>query len=139
MGVASLAAATRVEVRDADSGSLVATGTARHPGIPEVGAVEQQVEAWWDGFVEAVGAAGVRADVAGLAIAGQRAALVLVDRAGTPLGPASLRGDGRAAATAAELVARLSADRLARATGQVPGTDTPLARLVWRLATEPGL
>src|SRR5687767_5760013 len=100
MGVASLAAATRVEVRDADNGSLVATGTARHAGVSRAAPAEQHVETWWDGLVEAVAAAGVRSDVAGLAVGGQRGALVLVDRAGAALGSASLRTDIRAAATA---------------------------------------
>ena len=139
MGVASLAAATRVEVRDADNGSLVATGTARHAGVSRSAPAEQHVETWWDGLVEAVAAAGVRSDVAGLAVGAQRGALVLVDRAGAALGSASLRTDVRAAATADELVARLGADRLARATGQLPRAETPLVRLVWRLGGDPAL
>jgi xylulokinase len=131
-----VAAGTRVEVRDADTGALVAHGTARHPS-PSRG--QQPAEVWWDGLVDAVAAAGLRAEVAAMSVAGERQGLVLVDGAGAPLRPASLRTDARAQSAALEIVARLGADRLARATGQVPGTDTPLARLVWLLASDPGL
>jgi xylulokinase len=136
MGVASVAAGARVEVRDADDGRLVAVGEASHP-VGSAGRGEQAVEVWWDGVVEAVAAAGLRAEVAALAVAAQRQALVLVDGAGAAILPASLRHDARAATTARELVARLGADRLARATGHVTSAQTPLARLVWRMATDP--
>lgn len=136
MGVASTATSTRVEVRDADDGRLVATGSVTHAGArPD--ATEQLVETWWDGLVDAVAAADLRTDVAALAVAGQRQALVFVDGAGAAIHPASLRTDTRATTTATELVARLGADRLARATGHVTGSDTPLARLVWRLGADP--
>lgn len=140
MGVASVAMGARVEVRDADDGRLVAVGTSTHaPAGSGSAPGEQPVEIWWDGVVDAIAAAQLRTDVAGLAVAGQRQALVLLDGGGAALAPASLRTDTRATATAAELVARLGADRLARATGQVPAADTPLARLVWRLGTDPTL
>jgi xylulokinase len=137
LGLASLAATTRVEVRDADDGRLVATGSARHPGVdPASTPAEQQVEVWWDGLVDAIAAAGPRRDVVGLAVTGQRGAVVLVDAIGTPLAPASLRGDRRAAGLAAELVGSLGAGRLARATGQRPLGDSALARLVRLLASD---
>lgn len=140
MGVASVAAGARVEVRDTDDGRLVGVGAAEHPtGAGGAADGEQPVELWWDAVVDAVAAVDLRSEVAALAVAAQRQALVLIDGAGAALVPASLRTDTRAAATASELVARLGADRLARATGHVPGTDTPLVRLVWRLATEPAL
>jgi len=140
MGVASGAATTSVEVRDADDGRLVATGTATHRGDgSRARPAEQDVGTWWDGMVDAVEATGLRAEIAGLSVAGQRQALVLLDGAGAPIGPASVRTDRRGAATAAELAARLGSDRLARATGQVPGPDSPLARLVWRLGVDPGV
>lgn len=142
MGVASLATSTHVEVRDADDGRLVGRGRAGHPGRLRTGdgtPVEQHVDTWWTGLAEAITAAGGGLDVAGLAVAGQRGALVLVDRTGTPLGPASLAADRRARRVAEELCERLGSDRLARATGQRPDAASPLARLVWRLASEPAL
>lgn len=140
MGVASVAAGARVEVRDADDGHLVGVGAADHP-LASTGAVagEQPIEVWWDAIVDAVAATDLRAEVAALAVAAQRQALVLVDGAGAALLAASLRTDRRAIGTATELVSRLGADRLARATGHVPGADTPLARLVWRFAADPAL
>lgn len=136
MGVASLASATRVEVRDADDGRLVASGAAAHPAGAGV-AVDPAV--WWDGMVDAIADAGVGVEVAGLAVAARRGATVLVDKAGATLAPASVDLDERTGAVAEELVARLGADRLSRATGQVPGADSPLARLVRCLADDPQL
>jgi xylulokinase len=134
LGVGSSRATTVAEVRDADTGRLVGRGSVDH-GHPDD--AEQAAERWWDALVDAVAATGVRRDVAALAVAAQRQALVLLDGAGATLGPATTRADTRAAATAAALVERLGATRLARATGHVPGADSPLARLAWRFATDP--
>jgi xylulokinase len=133
LGVGSGATSTTVEVRDADDGRLVASARASHPGAVAVGT--QHPEVWWDGMADAIGAAGVR-DVDAFSVAAQRQALVLVDGSGAPLCPASLRGDDRAGDVAAGLVRRLGAERLARATGHVPGPDTPLPRLAFLLDDE---
>lgn len=136
MGVASARAATDVEVRDADTGRLVASGHGAHPISVDRG--EQDPSIWWDALADAVNAAGSY-DIGAIAVAGQRQGLVLVDGAGAPLAPASLRGDERAAPLAAGVVKRLGAERLARATGHVPGADTPFIRLAWLLDRDPAL
>ena len=134
LGVGSSRTTTVAEVRDADSGRLVGRGSVDHGRADDA---EQPAERWWDALVDAVAASGVRRDVAALAVAAQRQALVLLDGAGATLGPATTRADTRATDTAIALVERLGAARLARATGHVPGPDSPLARLAWRLATDP--
>jgi xylulokinase len=126
LGVGSDAAGTAVEVRDVATGRLVATGEATHPA-PVDGT--QPAEVWWDGMVDAIAACGRGRDVAAVAVAGQRQALVLLDGAGAPIVPASLRSDPVAASSAAALATRLGPAKLARSTGQVPRADSPLARL----------
>jgi xylulokinase len=134
LGVGSSRTTTVAEVRDADSGRLVGRGSVEHGHADDA---EQGAERWWDALVDAVAATGVRRDVAALAVTAQRQALVLLDGAGATLGPATTRADDRASSTAAAIVERLGATRLARATGHVPGADSPLARLAWRFATDP--
>jgi xylulokinase len=129
LGVASGAGGTAVEARDADTGRLVATGAVPHR--PARDGREQSAIRWWDALVDAIAACGRGGDVAALGVGGQRQALVLLDGAGAPIARASLRTDDRAAQTAAALVERLQAAKLARATGHVPRSDTPLARLAW--------
>lgn len=126
LGVGSDVARTSVEVRDAATGRLVAAGAATHPPTDDG---TQHPEAWWDGMVDAIAATGVGQHVSGVAVAGQRQALVLLDGAGSPVVPASLRGDPIAAASATALATKLGPAKLARSTGQVPRGDAPLARL----------
>lgn len=136
LGVGSDAAGSAVEVRDVATGRLVATGHATHPG--PVGGT-QHPELWWDGMVDAIAATGLRHEVAGMAVAAQRQALVLLDGAGAPLRPASLRTDPIAAATAPALAAKLGPAKLARSTGQVLGAHTPLARLAALVEERPAI
>lgn len=126
LGVGSDAAGTAVELRDAATGRLAATGAAQHPA-PVDGT--QHPEVWWDAMVDAIAAAGRTREVAALAVAGQRQALVLLDGASAPILPASLRSDPVAADSAGALATRLGPAKLARSTGQVPRPDAPLARL----------
>jgi xylulokinase len=129
-----------LELRDADDGRLLATARVAHRDLDPY---RQDPASWWDSLVEAAGrlaaGAGPVLDVAAVAVAAQRQALVLVDTAGAPRGPASLRDDIAAAATAARLVTTHGAGRLARATGLVPRSSTPLARLAVALARSPRL
>lgn len=136
LGVGSGADGSTVEVRDTATGRLVASGHAPHP---PAGAGRQHPELWWDGMVDAINAADIRHELAGMAVAAQRQALALLDRAGAPLGPASLRSDPCAAATAPALAAKAGPGKLARATGQVTGAHTPLARLAWLAAERPSV
>ena len=96
-GVDSSTSACKIEVRDADTGSLVASGRAPHPATTPPRS-EQHPDAWWDAFE----AAAVSADLFGrnrpaaIAVAGQQHGLVVLDdeeRAGISLtvGHQSLR------------------------------------------------
>lgn len=132
LGVGSDATGSAVEVRDAASGRLVGMGVAPHPA-PVDGT--QHPELWWDGMVDAIADADVRHEIAAMAVAAQRQALVLLDRAGAPLRPASLRTD-RLAERSAPSLAKLSPAKLAKGTGQVPGAETPLVRLAALVAAD---
>lgn len=126
--------ATTVEVRDADTGMLVATGSHAHPTVNGSPA-EQEPSRWWGAFLGAVASSG-RRDIAAMSVAGQNAT-VITDLAGAVLRPAVLSIDTRASGHARGLVDQFGADRWAKTVGLVPGADTPLARLAWLRGAEP--
>ena len=130
MGVDSSTQATKVEVRDADDGSLVAYGRAPHPVTSRPPLSEQDPKAWWDALVIAVGQAGVR-DIAALAVAGQQHGLVVLDAAGSVLRPAKLWNDTESAPEAAAMVQQFGAERWAKACGSVPVAAFTVTKLAW--------
>lgn len=135
LGVDSSAAATRVEVRDADTGALVATGEAPHPRSHPPRS-EQDPTGWWSALVDAVARTGQR-DIAATAVAGQPRTLVVTDPAGAVLRPAKLGDDTEAAGTAAQLVERFGRDTWAHTVGLVPDAASTVAKLAWLVDHEP--
>ncbi len=135
MGVDSSTQSTKVEVRDADDGRLLAEGRAAHPAAMPPRS-EQDPGAWWDALVNAIRASGAR-DIAAMSVAGQQHGLVAVDEAGTPLRPAKLWNDTESAPQAASMVARIGAERWARATGSVPVASFTVTKLAWLAEHEP--
>jgi xylulokinase len=135
LGVDSSTRSTKVEVRDADTGALVATGGAPHPAVSPPRS-EQDPAAWWNALVAAIATAGVH-DVAAMSVAGQQHGLVAVDGAGAVLRPAKLWNDTESAPEAAELVRRLGAERWARATGVVPVASITVTKVQWLADHEP--
>jgi xylulokinase len=124
---------TQVEVRDADSGALVATGSARHADHgPDV----DDPTTWWRSLASAVGQTGQR-EIAAISVSGGHPGLVLLDGAGAVLRPPRPWSDGEAAADAARLRGALGADRWARRVGALPGPSTAISRLAWLRRTEP--
>src|SRR5258708_8423103 len=89
MGVDSSTQATKVEVRDADDGHLVASGRAPHPSTARPPRSEQDPKAWWDALVIAVAQAGVR-DLAAMSVAGQQHGPVVLSSPGPLLRPPKL-------------------------------------------------
>lgn len=77
-GVDTSTQSCKVVVRDAATGALVRTGSAKHPDGTEV-----HPDAWWAAFREAASAAGGLDDVAALAVGGQQHGLVALDAEGT--------------------------------------------------------
>ena len=137
MGVDSSTQATKVEVRDADSGALVASGRAPHP-VAQPPCSEQEPEAWWDGLAQAVAAAGAP-EVAAISVAGQQHGMVLLDHRGRALRPAKLWNDTESAPEAARMVAELGAEAWAEVTGSVPVAALTITKLAWMADHEPAV
>lgn len=138
VGVDSSTSACKVEVRDADTGALVASGRAPHPPTTPPTS-EQHPDAWWDAFVAAAGKAGIfdRHRPAAIAVAGQQHGLVAVDAEGAVVRPAKLWNDTTSAADADALVAELGADAWATACGSVPVASFTITKLRWLRRREP--
>jgi xylulokinase len=139
-GVDSSTSACKVEVRDADTGALVAAGRAAHPATTPPRS-EQHPDAWWSAFEAAAAAAGVpdRHRPAAIAVAGQQHGLVVLDGGGAVLRPAKLWNDTESAADAAALVDALpgGAAAWARACGSVPVASFTITKLRWLRRVEP--
>ncbi|MGK2928397.1 MAG: xylulokinase [Acidimicrobiales bacterium] len=138
VGVDSSTSVCKVEVRDADSGELVASGRAPHP-LTTPPCSEQHPADWWSAFEVACDQAGVFGSnrPEAIAVAGQQHGLVVLDEAGAVLRPAKLWNDTESAPDAIELVDRLGADAWAEACGSVPVASFTITKLHWLRRTAP--
>jgi xylulokinase len=137
-GVDSSTSACKVEVRDVDTGTVVASGRAAHPATTPPRS-EQHPLAWWSAFQTACAAAGVfeRNRPSAIAVAAQQHGLVVLDAAGAVLRPAKLWNDTESAPDASALVAALGAERWAAACGSVPLASFTISKLAWLRRCEP--
>ena len=139
LGVDSSTQATKVEVRDADSGELVAIGRAPHPATTPPRS-EQPPEAWLDALHSAVDEAGPRArEVAAVSVAGQQHGLVTTDANGQPVRAAKLWNDTESAPDARWLIDQLPGGEAAwaAACGSVPVAAFTITKLSWLHRSEP--
>lgn len=138
LGVDSSTQSTKVELRDADDGTLVGSARAPHPAVHPPRS-EQDPAAWWEALCLATAEATADGShaVAAISVAAQQHGLVVLDAAGRPVRPAKLWNDTESAPEAAALVAALGADTWARRTGSVPGAAFTVAKLAWLMAHEP--
>ena len=141
IGVDSSTQATKVEVRDADSGALVASGRAPHPPTTPPRS-EQDPHAWWAALRDALGQACAQApvarSVAGMAVAAQQHGLVGLDEERRVLRPAKLWNDTESAADADWLLGQLGgADAWAEACGSVLTAAFTVTKLSWLHRKEP--
>ncbi|GGM14914.1 xylulokinase [Nakamurella endophytica] len=139
IGVDSSTQSCKVEVRDADDGTLLGAGSAPHPATtPPVS--EQDPRAWWEAFLVAADAAlaGVdRAGVRAVSVDAQCHGLVLLDDAGDPLRTAKLWNDTTSSDQAAALVERIGAERFARCCGTVPTSAFTISKVAWTQEHQP--
>jgi xylulokinase len=133
LGAAFGPRATQVEVRDADTGTLVATGSARHQ---DLGPSVDDPTAWWRSLTTAVGRTGQR-EIAAISVSGGHPGLVLLDGAGAVLRPMQPWSDSESATDASRLRTALGTDRWARRVGALPGPGTAVSRLSWLRRTDP--
>ena len=131
-GVDSSTSACKVEIRDADTGAVVASGRAPHPPTTPPRS-EQDPAAWWSAFEEALGDRRVDA----IAVAGQQHGLVVLDDAAAVLRPAKLWNDTESAPDADALIDVLGAAGWADACGSVPVPSFTITKLAWLRRTEP--
>ncbi len=140
VGVDSSTSACKVEVRDADTGALVASGRAPHPSTTPPRS-EQLPADWETAFRAACAAAGVpdRHRPAAVAVGGQQHGLVVLDADGEVLRPAKLWNDTESAPDAAVLVDALpgGAAAWADACGLVPVASFTITKLAWLKRCEP--
>src|SRR6478752_2079908 len=112
--------ATKVEVRDADTGAVVASGRAPHPPVQPPRS-EQDPGAWWSAFEHAWAEAGAPL-VQAISVGGQQHGMVVLDADGDVVRPAKLWNDSESAPDAGWLLKQLpdGAAAWAEACGSVP-------------------
>jgi len=132
LGVDSSTQSTKVELRDAEDGTLVGSARAPHPDVHPPRS-EQDPEAWWEALCLAT--AEVTADeshaVAAVSVAAQQHGMVVLDGAGHPLRAAKLWNDTESAPEAAAMVEALGSERWASRTGSVPVAAFTITKLAW--------
>lgn len=143
MGVDSSTQSCKVELRDADSGELFASGTAPHPPTqPPVS--EQDPSAWWQALVEAARQVINRlpggllaSDVAAVSVAAQCHGLVLLDEHGDVLRRAKLWNDTTASTYNDALRDKIGREEWIRHTGSLPTAAFTLGKVAWVADREP--
>jgi xylulokinase len=136
-GVDSSTTATKVEVRDLDTGQVVGGGSSPHPPTQPPRS-EQQPDAWWAAFEAAWAQAG-DPRVAAISVAGQQHGMVALDDDRRVIRPAKLWNDTESAPEAAWLIDRLPGGRQAwaDACGLVPVASFTITKLAWLHRHEP--
>ncbi len=139
IGIDSSTQSTKAELRDLESGELIATGKAPHPATqPPVS--EQDPGSWWHALVDAVQQLGDRrAEAVAISVAGQQHGLALVDDTGASLRPAKLWNDTTSAPNAERLVDQLGAEWFSSNTGSVPVAAFTVTKLAYVAEHEPDI
>jgi len=131
-GIDSSTQATKVVVRDADTGALVSEGRALHPSGTEV-----DPAAWWQALQTAT-EGGLLEGVAAVAVGAQQHGMVCLDETGAVVRPALLWNDTRSAKAAADLTGELGGPQAwAEAVGSVPVASFTVTKLRWLATHEP--
>lgn len=130
-GVDSSTQSTKILLCRAEDGTVVARGSAPHPG-----GTECDPAAWWSALQQAGDGLLSRADA--VAVAGQQHGMVVLDEAGDVIRPALLWNDLRSAAAARALIAERGGPAWwAEHTGSVPNASFTVTKLRWLAEHEP--
>lgn len=136
-GVDSSTQSTKVEIRDIETGDLVATGRAGHPAVHPP-ASEQHPDSWWAALADALSQVAVHlGDVKAISVVAQQHGLVCLDADGDPIRPAKLWNDTTSAGQARALVERFGARAWAQRCGLVPVSSITITKLAWLVENEP--
>src|SRR5918998_8527 len=138
-GVDTSTQSCKIVVRDAETGELVRSGSAKHPDGTSI-----DPQHWWAAFGEAAEAAGGLVDVAAIAVGGQQHGMVVLDAEGNVIRDALLWNDTRSAQAAEELIRELGdgdrdagAQAWADAVGSVLVASLTITKLRWLRDNEP--
>ena len=136
-GIDSSTQSCKVVIRDAHTGELIRTSSAKHPEGTEVAPA-----AWWDALLSAIESAGGFDDVADAAVGGQQHGMVALDAQGEVIRDALLWNDTRSADAAAALIAEYGGGAEGAAawtsmTGSVPVASLTVTKLRWLADAEP--
>lgn len=140
VGVDSSTSACKVQVRDVDSGAVIAAGRAPHPPTTPPRS-EQDPAAWESAFAVACAQAHVPTThrPVALAIAAQQHGLVVLDDQDDVLRPAKLWNDTESAPDAEALLGALAggAAEWASVCGSVPLASFTITKVAWLKRQEP--
>lgn len=136
-GVDSSTQSTKVEIRDLETGAVVASAGAPHPATTPPRS-EQQPDAWWAAFQQAWSAVG-EPQVLAISVAGQQHGMVVLDADRRVVRPAKLWNDTESAPDAGWLIKQLAGGRSqwAQAVGSVPVASITSTKLSWLHRSEP--
>ncbi len=130
-GVDSSTQSTKVLLCRAEDGTVVARGSAPHPG-----GTETDPAAWWAALARA--GDGLLHRAAAVGVAGQQHGMVVLDEAGEVIRPALLWNDMRSASAAAALIRERGGPLWwATQTGSVPNASFTVTKLRWLAEHEP--
>lgn len=132
VGVDSSTQSCKVVVRDAETGTLLASGRASHPDGTSVDPAH-----WWTALQAALAEAGGLNGVAAVSIGGQQHGMVALDADGRVVRDALLWNDTRSAQAALDLIAEVGADEIVARTGSLPVASFTAAKLRWLRDAEP--
>ena len=140
-GVDSSTQSTKVEIRDLDSGEIVASSSSPHPAVTPP-CSEQDPHSWSEAFDSAWQAAladlpgGARVEA--ISVAGQQHGMVALDIHDEAVHPAKLWNDTESAPDAGWLIKQLgSAEAWADAVGSVPVAAFTATKLSWLHRSHP--
>ena len=143
-GVDSSTQSTKVEIRDLDTGEIVASASSPHPAVTPP-CSEQDPQSWWGAFEAAWATAGATlrertgsVGVAAVSIGGQQHGMVALDATDAPVHPAKLWNDTESAPDAGWLLGQLGGPTAwADAVGSVPVAAFTATKLSWLHRTYP--
>lgn len=136
IGVDSSTQSTKVEVRDLDSGELVASGRAAHPSTGVAPVSETNPNDWISAFNSALEQAGSPKPAA-ISVAGQQHGLVTLDAQNKVVRNAKLWNDTQSAPDAQWCVDQRGAAWWAEHVGSVPVASFTVSKLSWIKRLEP--
>lgn len=147
IGVDSSTQSCTIEIRDADTGGLKATGRAPHPPTyPPIS--EQHPDQWWEAFRFALknamaelenNTSGAVDDIAAISVSAQCHGLVMLDSAGSPLRAAKLWNDTESSVQCTRMIHEYTMASWVEAIGSTPTAAFTITKLAWVAENEPHL